>query len=195
MTILDVCAGLVVVDEITNTVKLAHYTVQEYLIRNSVVPEDADLSLAMACITFLSFDVFAEGACTSNASLKTRLEDHPFLQYAAPQLPYHLADCNNDLTTDAVNKFLGSLGNITSYLQVLHHRDWNIARFGRGNGDSDQVEWDGEPLDFNNYPKGRSSFHIAAALGHLPVFRQLFGLGTDISARDSYGWTALHSAA
>lgn len=117
------------------------------------------------------------------------------LQYAAPQLPYHLADCNNGLTTDAVNKFLGSLGNITSYLQVLHHRDWNIARFGRGNGDSDQVEWNGEPLNFNNYPKERSSFHIAAALGHLPVFRQLLELGTDISARDSYGWTALHSAA
>lgn len=75
-TILDVCAGLVTIDENINTVRLAHYTVQEYLLNNSLIPEDADLKIATACITYVSFDIFAEGpgACTSNASLKTRMK-------------------------------------------------------------------------------------------------------------------------
>ncbi|RPB14017.1 hypothetical protein P167DRAFT_477962, partial [Morchella conica CCBAS932] len=30
-TLLDICAGLVIIDEDTNTIRLAHYTVQEYL--------------------------------------------------------------------------------------------------------------------------------------------------------------------
>lgn len=63
-TILDICAGLVTIDENSNTIRLAHYTVHEYLLENSIIPEDAELTLATVCTTFLSFDIFAQGACT-----------------------------------------------------------------------------------------------------------------------------------
>lgn len=85
-TILDVCAGLVVIDETSNTFKLAHYTIQEYLLRKSIIFENADFTIAVACITYLMFDIFAESACNSEASLEARFKDQPFIQYAARNL-------------------------------------------------------------------------------------------------------------
>lgn len=58
-TLVDICAGLVVKDEHSNTIRLAHYSVQEYLLRNSILPQDADFQLAMVCTTYLSFDTLA----------------------------------------------------------------------------------------------------------------------------------------
>lgn len=66
-TLLDVCAGLVIIDEETNTIRLAHYTVQEYIVRKSILPEDAELNLAMACTTYLSFEAFAQGIFPSKS--------------------------------------------------------------------------------------------------------------------------------
>lgn len=59
VTLLDVCAGLVTINEDTNTIRLAHYTIQEYLLNTSVIPGDAGLKVATACITYLSFDIFS----------------------------------------------------------------------------------------------------------------------------------------
>jgi hypothetical protein len=47
-TLLDVCAGLMTIDQENNeeendlkdTVRLAHYTIQEYLLRKSIIPND-----------------------------------------------------------------------------------------------------------------------------------------------------------
>lgn len=63
-TLIDVCTGLVTLDEDMGTVRLAHYTVQEYLLKNGIVPQDADTKLALTCITLLTFDAFLDGACT-----------------------------------------------------------------------------------------------------------------------------------
>lgn len=53
-TLLDVCGSRVVIDENSNTVRLTHYTVQEHLLKNHVIPDDADFKLAMVCLTFFS---------------------------------------------------------------------------------------------------------------------------------------------
>jgi ankyrin repeat protein len=60
--IVSVCAGLVVVDEKSQIVRLVHFTTQEFFERN--LPEwlpEAELLIAKACITYLSFDVFGSG--------------------------------------------------------------------------------------------------------------------------------------
>lgn len=48
-TMFDVCASLLVIDEGTNTVRLAHHTAREYLLENPIIPKDADLKIAIAC--------------------------------------------------------------------------------------------------------------------------------------------------
>ncbi|KAF8542130.1 hypothetical protein BDD12DRAFT_665104, partial [Trichophaea hybrida] len=81
--ITDICAGLVVMDKESGTVRLAHFTVQEYLIRKNIVPPEAHSTLAISCTTYLGFNIFGQGACTSKEAFESRLASHPFLNYAA----------------------------------------------------------------------------------------------------------------
>ncbi|KAF8207721.1 ankyrin repeat-containing domain protein [Mycena galopus ATCC 62051] len=58
--ILAVCAGLIILDEHLNVVRLVHYTTQEYL--DSIQAEqfpDAQTEITRTLLTFLSFDDFA----------------------------------------------------------------------------------------------------------------------------------------
>ncbi|KAH7019659.1 hypothetical protein EDB80DRAFT_525112, partial [Ilyonectria destructans] len=55
----SVCAGLVTVDERSQTVSLIHYTTQEYLERTQATwRPDADAAIATSCLTYLLFPVF-----------------------------------------------------------------------------------------------------------------------------------------
>lgn len=173
-TLLEVCASLVTVDEKSDTIKLAHYTVQEYLVQTSTIPGDADFRITMACTTFLSFDVFAQGTCTSKDSLQARHSLHPFLNYAVKYLSSHSRTCDEALTARLILKFLGSPGCISSYLQVFHG---GVRSTG-----------------YDQYPKGQVPLHVAAALGHCSVVRQLLK-SINVMAKDSLGRTAIHEAA
>ncbi|KAJ6563656.1 hypothetical protein DFH09DRAFT_984734, partial [Mycena vulgaris] len=59
-TILGACAGLVIVEEADNSVRLIHYTTHDYLerIQADVFPR-VQTEIASVCITYLSFDVFS----------------------------------------------------------------------------------------------------------------------------------------
>lgn len=161
-TVLDVCAGLATVDEASNTIRLAHYTIQEYPLDNSIIPKDADLGLAMTCTTFLSFKTFAVGAYIARKSLRDRLKAYPFLRYAASQLSYHLQRCSEDLSIDMVLQFLQSSGNISSYLQALYL--W---------------EYRGHLFDDSMCTK---DLQIASIIGHCAAVERLLDKGSDISA-------------
>ena len=54
-TVLGSCLGLVVVDKETSTVRLIHYTVQEYLSQPGVLP-GAHRVLGQTCLTYLNYD-------------------------------------------------------------------------------------------------------------------------------------------
>ena len=57
--VLDVCAGLLIIDEQTQHVRLVHYTTQDYFdVLLASRFRDAHESIARDCITFLSYDVF-----------------------------------------------------------------------------------------------------------------------------------------
>ncbi|KAH0603494.1 uncharacterized protein H6S33_007816 [Morchella sextelata] len=131
-TLLDVCAGLMTIDQENNeeendlkdTVRLAHYTIQEYLLRKSITPNDGDMQIATACITFISYDHFTQGACTPHKSDESNGPDgsngsdepdksdeyrsylHTFLKYVVVYLTIHLGECDETLTTQLVLQFL-----------------------------------------------------------------------------------------
>ncbi|KAF8246554.1 hypothetical protein K440DRAFT_602223, partial [Wilcoxina mikolae CBS 423.85] len=97
MTLTDVCSGLVVIEENSNTIRFAHFTVLEWLLRKSIIPEGADLDIAITCITYLTFDAFSGGPC--GWRIKDRFQNNQFLQYAADQMPFHMGQCDEELTT------------------------------------------------------------------------------------------------
>lgn len=78
----SVCAGLVIVDEESDIVRLVHYTAQEYFERTqSRWFPDAETHIATICVTYLSFDVFGE-LCETYEEFKERKRSKQFFGYA-----------------------------------------------------------------------------------------------------------------
>ena len=71
--VISVCAGLVTVDEESNIIRLVHYTTQEYFeqIRLEWDPR-AQERIAVACLTYLSFDIFRSGSCADDKAFEQR---------------------------------------------------------------------------------------------------------------------------
>lgn len=217
--LLDACAGLVAIEKQTvaikpdtvprDTIRLAHYTVRDYLLEKSVLHEDANFKLAMACTTFLSLDVFSQPNNDWDL-IEARLNRYPFLKYAASALFFHLKKCDMDLSADFFLKFLGSPGNIQSWHEV---RAW-LKEAGQLH---EPISHKLAPLPLHiaselghsvavyrlleagadisaQDPSGRTALCVAAEAGHEAIVRILLEKGAKISA-DSFGWTALHTAA
>lgn len=163
-TIIQVCAGLVTVDG--STIRLAHYSVQEYLLGKDLIPDSAKFDHAMACITYLSFENLTDSPWAMD-----RLWTHPFLDYAAHYIEFHLKECDERLSTDMFLNFVENPGSVSS---------WHNSFSG--------LECYRRHLDRNT----RYPLHIASLLGHLTVVRILLDKGADISIQDSQGYTALH---
>jgi hypothetical protein len=62
-----VCAGLVTVDEVSDIIRLVHYTIQEYFERTQMIWfPDAETDIATTCVTYLLFDAFDPGFCPTD---------------------------------------------------------------------------------------------------------------------------------
>ncbi|KAL7935390.1 hypothetical protein V8C35DRAFT_321484 [Trichoderma chlorosporum] len=88
--IMSVCSGLLTVNQADGTVRLVHYTTQEYFerMKNVWLPHAEDY-LTTACITYLSFNVFDGGLCPTGIHFGERLRSHPLYDYAAKKWGHH----------------------------------------------------------------------------------------------------------
>ncbi|MCJ1263487.1 hypothetical protein MMC22_003357 [Lobaria immixta] len=81
--LVSVCVGLVAIDQETNIIRLVHYTTQEYFRRICMQRfPDARKTIAVACLTYLSFDVFAKEdrlEYDQQQHFESRLQQTPFL--------------------------------------------------------------------------------------------------------------------
>ena len=77
--IVSVCAGLVTIQQESNTIGMVHYTTQEYFERKGdSLFRDAKRDIALTCIMYLSFDKFREvGEMCNMRSSKGPLPDPP----------------------------------------------------------------------------------------------------------------------
>lgn len=176
-TLLHVCGGLVTVDG--STIRLAHYSVQEYLLENSLILGDAGFNLAMACTTYLSFDTLAKGPCHTLEAMGDRLSTHPFLDYAARHIGFHLKECDESLSADMCLNFVENAGSTSSWYEFLSYRE-GFSRWRR---------------HLRRNTRSRNSLHTASILGHVTVVRLLLDKEEDISAQDGEGETVLHLVA
>jgi hypothetical protein len=111
------CAGLITVD--SNIVRLVHYTTQEYFQRRGLkgfenVQRDI---IATSCLTYLSYDVFAEGFLT-RSDLVSRLQQNAFFEYAAQNWAYHIQDRQQSVG-DLALKLLMDDGKASASSQVF----------------------------------------------------------------------------
>lgn len=62
----SLCAGLVTIDEESDIIRLVHYTTQEYFEKTQERWfSDAETEITTTCVTYLSFDTFSTGHCST----------------------------------------------------------------------------------------------------------------------------------
>lgn len=116
-SILLVCCGLVIVEPETETVRLAHYTTQDYFKKfGSRHFPSAREDIAVICLTHLHFGEIGEGWIPCDTATigggdpkdvvaEIRLNKYPFLLYAAQFWARHAEDCSTSFD-DRVGKLL-----------------------------------------------------------------------------------------
>jgi ankyrin repeat protein len=179
--LLSVCAGLVVVDQESAVIRLVHYSTQEYFerIKNKWNP-DAPLQIALTCLTYLSFDVFKTGSCSSDRDFEERLQESKFLDYAAKHWGEHTATVEDKVCALACS-FLSDDGLVSSATQVFFAPTYKYRRYSQA------------------YPRDNTGAHLAARFGlSLILATMLMPKGQkrpELTMKDSEGQTLLYLAA
>ncbi|KAH6621564.1 hypothetical protein B0J18DRAFT_467135 [Chaetomium sp. MPI-SDFR-AT-0129] len=96
----------------SDIVRLIHHTAEEYLRSDSGkrrIRPDAEAYIANTCVTYLSFDDFANGFCATDKDFETRLREYPLYGYAARNWGYHAREaCLSSNSSKILRDFLGS---------------------------------------------------------------------------------------
>lgn len=89
--IVNYCAGLVVVEGESRTVRFVHYTTQEYfnMLRDTDEFVHSHRDIALTCITFLGLDKLLVSKDSHIAQIWPSQEEAPFFAYAAVNFGYH----------------------------------------------------------------------------------------------------------
>ena len=103
--ILSPCAGLVVLDQASNIIRLVHCSTLEYL-RSTQHLWFPTKNLAPICLTYLSLDVFKRGFCPNDDELNDRLNNHPFPDYAATYWGEHMRENKEPEVQQLAESFL-----------------------------------------------------------------------------------------
>ena len=178
--ILSVCAGLVVLDEQSNIIRLVHYTTQEYFqrTRESWNPT-AQKEITVTCLTYLSFNTFRGGSCPSDAKLETRLEQYTFLKYAAQHWGQH-AQTVQEQVSELASIFLQNYDLISCVVQIMTVSKSRLEGWSQ------------------LFPKHTTGLHLTARLGLQHLSQNLLSKSKEIilaDSRDSGGRTTLSWAA
>ena len=183
--ILGFCAGLVIVDEETQVIRLVHYTTQDYLRRNgdTILPS-AQQDIAVSCLTYLLYDQFAVGwdddrnpnwALDVPAAGVKRLQRHPFLDYAARYWATHAGVCGQRNIKELMMRFAKDDFRVSAASQMilLLDRSYDIL------SDVKHGVFDGtmtrNPL---------SAVHLIAYLGDAHTMSELLSQGFEVNAPD-----------
>lgn len=175
---ISICAGMVEINQESDTVSLVHYTAQEYFDRHQeILFEPIKSNIAQTCLTYLSFDAFQDNA-TQSTTLRARdlTHDHPFLSYVAQHWGDHVREIEDPYVVESAVQLLKN--EVIVDLAVLLK-------------DLEDRKTKGEYLNPRN---GLNGLSLAALFGLCNVAKLLINGGLDVRARDSNGQNALYHA-
>jgi ankyrin repeat protein len=210
---LDCCQGLVTIDPKAARIHLAHYSIQEYLVKHSesLFP-DAETNLGTTSLTYLISGDFRTGPLRVETDIQHRIGEHPFSTYAAQFWGVHMRGADlNERIKDLILSYLNSQEAIGSSIQILefHRRHgevyWNAeecmshtalhicSRFGLDELLLDLL--DQVNLSINTGTEmGTTTIINAASRGFISTVKILLDRGADPYLENWYG-NALHCAA
>ncbi|KFZ11552.1 hypothetical protein V502_07499 [Pseudogymnoascus sp. VKM F-4520 (FW-2644)] len=198
-TFIDRSAGLLTIREESQIVSVAHPTVQEYLkTLEATLFSAAQEEISKTCLTYLCLDKFTDGSFTLVDSLKYRVSEFPFVEYASTFWGDHLRGKpeentalqnlaldflrNKQVLTSSLRLAWVSLGDFKRSSFFTEHPDIVVAaRFGlvslvdglleSGAG----IEEEGED--------GMTALCQASIMGHGPFVKLLLDKGANVNAQ------------
>lgn len=204
--ILESCHGLLETDATGLTVRLVHYTLQDYLVQHSgELFEDAEARMAGLCITCLSYDEFSQrGPCASEQQIRVRLSQYPLLRYSAVYWGDHVKRSKSTQTVKLASAFLSThtcvanANQISRYCKGFRREYWQLseawsthglhlaADFGLTQILQAMLEKDASIADV------KTEMHTtplikAASGGHVEAVKYLLSVGADMLAENRYG--------
>lgn len=119
--IISVSAGLVTIDHESETMRFAHFTVEQYF--KETKPKwfpDSEKRITETCLTYLLLvNVLGTGRCVSDTDFSSRLEKSPFLHYAARNWGVHARKGIEDDVQDLALSFLKDGNKVSCSIQVF----------------------------------------------------------------------------
>jgi len=173
-TLINCCQGLVTLEKSGSTIRLIHFTLQEYLRAHPDVFKSAHSTMAETCLTYLNFQHIKD----FSAGQPSDPRDTPFLEYSSLYWGTHMrmeiSDCSKRLALQLLDRFDGHIS--AKYL-------WNS-----NNGGLPSYENPGdEPF---------SALHCISYFGIAEVANTLLDMNRwDVNQVDSAGTTPLIWAA
>ncbi|KAK4243163.1 ankyrin repeat-containing domain protein [Corynascus novoguineensis] len=174
---ISVCAGLVIVDEESDIIRLVHHTTQEFLERTwkQWFP-DTQAEITDICVTYLSFSSFESGLCHTKAEFEDRLRLNRLYAYAACYWGEHAREAGR--TSQVALDFLTNDCLVGAQVQGMMIK---------------------EPMFFQSYsqslPKQMQGLHVAAYFGISDVLETLLHSSNNNDVKDSFRRTPLWWAA
>jgi hypothetical protein len=182
--IVSSCAGLVTID--SNIVRLVHYTTQEYFQRRGLKSFGGvqRSMIATNCLTYLSYDVFAEDNLT--------WRKWAFFEYAAQNWAYHIQDTQQN-AGDLALKFLMNDRKASASARVLFEHPMRqfcgmhlVAYFGLSDIMGRLLE---EKNPDTKDSTGRTPLFYAVEKGNAPLVELLLDHNVDLNSRCVEWWT------
>ena len=189
--LLDVCCGLVIVDEEDNVIRLVHYSFQQYLEVNPKADlSHANWNISHACLTYLMWDDFSPEATDDigltkdegqdvSISLLTRTQwrnSYRFFLYVASYWCEHVrGELEGRLETLILCVFdqrMDLLYSLQGYNKIRHRN-----------------------LEYGTWPHEPSPLHLTCYWGLGHIIKLLIARGIDVNATDTRGRTPLFCAA
>jgi hypothetical protein len=192
------CAGLVTME--SNIIRLVHHTTQEYFQHRHLENfQDVQRDIIVtSCLTYLSYDVFANGYLTNSDLIKSRFQQNAFFEYAAQNWAYHIQDTPQS-AIDLALEFLMDDGKASASSQALFPYPGPqrfcgmhlVAYFGLNDIMIRLLEKkDPDSKDMN----GRTPLSYAAEKGNVLTVNLLLEYNVDLNVKCKNGWTPLSLA-
>ncbi|PWY88945.1 hypothetical protein BO70DRAFT_385136 [Aspergillus heteromorphus CBS 117.55] len=200
------CFGLVTLDRESHTaIRLIHYSAQEYLERTQTkwFPR-AHYKIARTCLTYLSYEVFRTGPCSTDGDFEHRLREYPLYVYASRQWGYHVRI--QPVEQKWIRAFLRDQEKVSASAQALTAPSWqfdgwshqgpiqvtgvHLAAYFGLESTLKLILTKGVPCNVHD-STGQSPLSWAAKGGHEGVVEFLMRRGLDPDCRDGDGRTPL----
>ncbi|KAJ7111390.1 ankyrin repeat-containing domain protein [Mycena epipterygia] len=205
--VLQVCVGLVLVNDDTS-ISLVHATAHKFFQDMPAQFANTHIDMASTCLHYLCMRTFGTGPCDNVLEMDARLQNMPFLAYAAHHWGRH-ARRVEQLLILLIRKLLDNDSLRASSFQALQYRKrlepelaeaafaalpthqtplhvvayWDLGAIAELYIDSDSLSLGDE--------EGWTPLHWACFNGSTTVHKLLLDRGAAIDMRDSHDWTPL----